>query len=210
MRFRMGADRGLSPVPELAAAERSAASNIIRNCVHSSWEYTDPSAYVDYPAGTDLVRAHELLAAGDVAGAMAIFRRHQKAHAANDWIVAAAVPMLESLGHKAEAEEIFRARIEATEEACRRFPTDPQRHRDLAWFCAIFARDLDKALEHSRRAVELAPNDGQFARYAGRSPLSARQVQGSPRNIPEVLGNQPLGMARGRPAPRSGKIPTRN
>ena len=107
----------------------------------------------------DLVRAHELLVGGALDAAMGIVRRHQKANPANGLLTSIFVAELGRLDHAAEAEEVFRRRFDVLAEACRRSPDDASRHNALAWYCAVWARELDIALKHAQRGLEIAPGD---------------------------------------------------
>src|SRR5262249_44272012 len=68
------------------------------------------------------------------------------------------VPELTRRGHKKEADDLF-ARVSAPHEAaCREYPKSAWQHNNTAWLAVRCRRDLDAALEHARKAVELEPD----------------------------------------------------
>jgi len=69
------------------------------------------------------------------------------------------VTELTKRGHKKEADEVF-ARFSAAHEAiCKEYPKSGWAHNNAAWMSARCKRDLDGALEHARKGVELEPDN---------------------------------------------------
>jgi Flp pilus assembly protein TadD len=56
-----------------------------------------------------------------------------------------------------EADAFYRRMADRLEADCRDFPRGGGYHNDLAWLEANLNRDLDQALAHAQRAVELEP-----------------------------------------------------
>ena len=48
------------------------------------------------------------------------------------------------------------------EKVCKAYPKSAQNHNSLAWLAVCCRRQLDKALEHSKKAVELAPKTAGY------------------------------------------------
>jgi tetratricopeptide (TPR) repeat protein len=67
------------------------------------------------------------------------------------------VPELEKRGRKKEAVALFEQTLKVYEEVCRDYPRAASAHNSYAWVSACCRRNLDKALEHARKAVELNP-----------------------------------------------------
>jgi hypothetical protein len=69
------------------------------------------------------------------------------------------VPELTKRGQKKEADELF-ARIYAIHDAlCKEYPKSGWCHNNTAWLAVRCRRDLDAALEHARKGVELEPDN---------------------------------------------------
>jgi hypothetical protein len=69
------------------------------------------------------------------------------------------VPQMEKLGHKKEAAELYDKVRSVTEAACKDYPRFALAHNSAAWLSACCRRDLDAALEHAVKAVELDPDN---------------------------------------------------
>jgi tetratricopeptide (TPR) repeat protein len=65
---------------------------------------------------------------------------------------------MERAGEKERAQKLFDEVYARCEQVCRDFPNCADGHNQLAWLAARCRRNLDAALEHSRKAVELAPS----------------------------------------------------
>lgn len=65
------------------------------------------------------------------------------------------VPGLEKLGHKKEADQLFERVAAFRDKLCTDYPRSSLDHNDLAWLLARCRRQLDKALAHAQKAVEL-------------------------------------------------------
>lgn len=123
--------------------------------------FIEPASYVNMPAQIHRLRAAALLAAGKIDEAIR--------HAELGLTVApgyvdlpiALVPELERRGHKKEAADLFNRCYGAYEKVCRDYPRYAQGHNSMAWLSVCCGRNLDTALKHAEKAVELAPT------YAG-------------------------------------------
>ncbi len=65
----------------------------------------------------------------------------------------------EQAGHKAEADSLFTPAATAYTSLCEEFPQSGSAHNQLAWVEARCHRNLDDALKHGLRAVELDPKN---------------------------------------------------
>jgi hypothetical protein len=72
------------------------------------------------------------------------------------------VPDLEQAGQQTAADELFEDCFKFVSNVCKQFPDSPLHHNNLAWLCARCDRQLDTALVHVRRALELAPQTPSY------------------------------------------------
>jgi tetratricopeptide (TPR) repeat protein len=114
-------------------------------------------SYLFLPNTTRRTHARALLAAGDLAGA----KREMDACAElmSDEITTAIelIPDLEKHGYKQDADALFARALARQQALCERFPDSANHHNQLAWLAAECKRELDTALTHAKRAVELDP-----------------------------------------------------
>ena len=66
---------------------------------------------------------------------------------------------LDKLGKKDEADDTYRRHAAPYKALCDAHPASGQAHNQLAWAAAKCRRELDEALKHARRAVELEPDN---------------------------------------------------
>ncbi len=117
--------------------------------------------------------------------------------------------------------------LERHEALCRDFPRDATFHNDLAWLAANLDRDLDKALAHAQRRLNLSPRHqaywtpwpkSSFAVEARtkptRSPSCTSPARnwgraGRPRRRP-FISDRPTRCGRTIPAHNPSRCPTRN
>jgi tetratricopeptide (TPR) repeat protein len=120
--------------------------------------FRNPTAHVGVPAMVHRLRAQGLLAEGKVAEALAEARLAQAALPASIEVAVRLVPELDKRGRKKEAAAVFAQALAVQEKLARDYPRYARAHNSAAWLSACCRRNLDKALAHARKAVELAPD----------------------------------------------------
>ncbi|HEY7423723.1 MAG TPA: hypothetical protein VH682_05705 [Gemmataceae bacterium] len=108
------------------------------------------------------LRACRFLAAGKEAEANREIDSALSAWPANINVAVTLVPELERRGHKKEADTLFKRCLEPHEKTCRDYPRCAESHNSAAWLSACCRRNLDKALEHAQKAVELSPHSATY------------------------------------------------
>ena len=109
------------------------------------------------PALIHRSRALGLMRAGEFAGAAREVDLAMLYSPSDADSVIAFVNELDRLGKKAEADDLYRRHSAPYRALCEAHPASAQAHNQLAWAQAKCRRDLDDALGHARRAVELDP-----------------------------------------------------
>jgi tetratricopeptide (TPR) repeat protein len=71
------------------------------------------------------------------------------------------VQAFEKAGHKAEADAIFEPGVSIYRHLCEDFPASGPAHNELAWADGRCRRNLDEALAHAKRSVELDPDNAE-------------------------------------------------
>jgi hypothetical protein len=131
-------------------------------CLHSYTTFVSPDGYVNVPAQIHQLRASELLAAGKIEEALkeaALALDDAPGHVDTP---IALVPHLERLGRKKEAAVLFERCNALYEKVCRDYPRCAWAHNSTAWMSACCRRQLDTALAHAEKAVELAPTHAGY------------------------------------------------
>jgi tetratricopeptide (TPR) repeat protein len=118
---------------------------------------TETRFYFHSPVAAHSARACELLRVGKTAEAIEEVHRAEAVQPANLQIALDCDSDLRKHGAAGEADALYRRMLEQHETLCRDFPHSGTYHNDLAWLAANLDRDLDKALTHAQRAVELEP-----------------------------------------------------
>lgn len=131
-------------------------------CLQANTSFMENASYVNVPAQIHKWRAVGLLAAGRLGEAL-----KQADLALTDApgyvdLAIALVPELERRGHKKEAADLFNRCYGAYEKVCRAYPRYAQGHNSMAWLSVCCRRNLDQALQHAEKAVELAPTSAGY------------------------------------------------
>ena len=119
----------------------------------------DIASYLGIAHLAEKLRARALLAEGKVDEAMAVARGCFEMLPASSNLVIEMTPALEKLGRRREGEELVAKAVALHEKLIADHPRCASHHNSLAWTLARCRRDLNKAIEHARRAAELAPDN---------------------------------------------------
>jgi len=128
-------------------------------CLHAYISFLARPAYIGVPCLIYRQRASGLLAAGKLKEALELVALCQEYQPGNVDVPIHLVPELERLGHKKEAGQLFDGTVALYEELCKDYPKSAWTHNSIAWLSACCRRNLDAALAHAQKAVELAPTN---------------------------------------------------
>jgi tetratricopeptide (TPR) repeat protein len=135
---------------------------VLLGVLESGAAFVENDAYLTVPHAVHLNRARAMVAAG----------RFDEARQETDACLAllpgdtelplALVPELTKRGRKAEADNLYARVVAGHEKVLADYPRCASSHNELAWLAARCRRDLDQALVHARRAVELEPRQAGY------------------------------------------------
>lgn len=131
-------------------------------CLRWNVHFVSNADFVNVPAQVHQLRAQGLLAAGKLNEALKQVELALAASPGNVNLPIALVPELERRGHKKEATDLFNRCYDAYEKVCRDYPRYAWGHNSAAWMSACCRRNLDKALQHAEKAVELEPTNAGY------------------------------------------------
>jgi tetratricopeptide (TPR) repeat protein len=106
--------------------------------------------------------AQEYVQAGRVKECLQEAARAEQAAPGDVDLAITLCPQLERAGEAAEANRLYSRMFERHQKLLLQYPRSAGLHNDLAWLAARSRRNLDEALSHARRAVELAPERPEF------------------------------------------------
>jgi tetratricopeptide (TPR) repeat protein len=131
-------------------------------CLHPSMNFARAPAYVSVPSHIFLTRARGLLAAGKIDEALVETERARAMQPGNVEIAMHLVPELDRLGKKKEADALYKAIRDTYMVVIREYANSAFSRNQVAWLSACCRRDLDEALKHVRRAIELTPDSAAY------------------------------------------------
>lgn len=131
-------------------------------CLHPRINFARAPAYVTVPGHVYVIRARGLLAAGRIDEALMECERARASQPGSIDLAMHAVPELERLGRKKEADEIYRQVRGQHEAVIRDYPGCAWANNQLAWLAGCCRRDLEQGLKHARKAVELSPKTAGY------------------------------------------------
>jgi tetratricopeptide (TPR) repeat protein len=145
-----------------AAGAADAYQRMLLRLLRTNTGFAETEAYVAVPQRIHAARAQGLLAAGKAAEAV---KEADAALALRPFapeVAIALVPELQKRGHKKEAEAVFGRVWSAYEGLLKDYPNSAWAHNALAWLAARCRRNLDAALRHSQKAVQLEPDNAAY------------------------------------------------
>ncbi|HKI33457.1 MAG TPA: hypothetical protein VKA46_16500 [Gemmataceae bacterium] len=131
-------------------------------CLDTRIRFQAAGAYVAVPEAVHRHRARGLIAAGRLDEARKEMALCEAALPDDVELPCLAVPALEKLGRKKEADEVFGRSLALHEKLCRDYPKSAREHNSLAWLSACCRRELDRGLQHAEKAVALAPGSAGY------------------------------------------------
>jgi tetratricopeptide (TPR) repeat protein len=127
-------------------------------CFNPNTEFIEQQAYLGVPHYIHRLRARDLAAAGKLDEARKEITFCQAILPGNVDLPIQLVPELEKGGLKKDADDVFNRALAVNQKVCTDFPRSAWAHNNVAWLSAGCRRNLDDALEHARKAVELSPD----------------------------------------------------
>ncbi|HEX4793277.1 MAG TPA: hypothetical protein VH370_05775 [Humisphaera sp.] len=140
-----------------ATAERALLQEMIVHLGSGTIRMREQAGYPMLSYHLHTAQAREALAAGDEAAMLVQMQRCRDLAPDEISLAVDLIPDLDKRGRRAEAEELFKSTFAIQRQMCERYPDSPLHHNQLAWLGAECNRELDLALEHAKRAVELEP-----------------------------------------------------
>jgi tetratricopeptide (TPR) repeat protein len=124
--------------------------------------FVDAKAYLTVPELARTYKARALFAAGKVDEALAEARAGLAVLPGNIELVLGFVPDLDRAGKKKEADEIYGKVKAAYQSALQDHGSSGDLRNSIAWTMVNCNRDLDDALTHAKKAVEVAPKTAGY------------------------------------------------
>jgi tetratricopeptide (TPR) repeat protein len=130
--------------------------------LQTSVSFVETPAYVGVPAHVHRHRARGQVALGKFDEALKEVQAAEAVQPGNIQLVIDVVPELEKAGRKKEAADLYGRVLALWEKVIADYPKSASSRNTLAWMAVCCRRDLDKALEHATKAVELAPDSAAY------------------------------------------------
>ena len=124
--------------------------------------YVEGTAYLNVPVLLRSLTARQLLAEGKVAEAMDAARAALAIMPSHSDVVLAMVPELDKLKKTKEAEELFQLFWKPFSKISTDNPESGWSRYNAAWIAAGCNRELEKAFEYAKKAVETEPTNRNF------------------------------------------------
>jgi hypothetical protein len=131
----------------------------LTNFLNGTYSFRFEPYYLHLPEMVRRAHARALIAGGDWAGAQRDIKVSMEMLPIDGGIAIDLVPDLDKLGKRAEANALFDRVIAIKHAVCERYPDSAWHHNECAWIAAKCDRELDKALMHGKRSVELDPTN---------------------------------------------------
>jgi len=127
-------------------------------CLFGQVDFVQPTAYLGVPAFIHRLRAQAATAADKFDVAQKEVALALAALPGDTITPIELIPAWDKAGRKKEAQELFDRCIAVQEKLCKDYPNCAWAHNSVGWVSACCRRNLDSALEHAQKAVELAPD----------------------------------------------------
>ncbi len=121
--------------------------------------FVEPTANLSMPALLLRTRALARIKAGDASGGAALAEAGLAISPGDTDALIDVVAALDAAGDRARADALYAKTTAHYRALCAKHPASGSLHNQLAWAAAKCGRDLDDALTHGARAVELEPDD---------------------------------------------------
>ncbi len=131
-------------------------------CLRTGASFVEPTAYLLVPESVRVYRAQGYLAKGEIDKAEQQAIANLEVMPGNVDIAIKLVPELEKLGRKKEADAIYAKVRDPWEKLCKDYPNSAFAHNSAAWIMANCRRELDGALKHAEKAVEVEPKNAGY------------------------------------------------
>jgi hypothetical protein len=142
-------------------AARGYTQSMLR-CLTRYTNFVQMGGYIGVPAMIHRLRAEARLAAGDMEAARQEIALARTLLPGNVDLAIDLLPQLEKRGQSKDAEQLFRETLAVYEKICKDYPKCAWTHNSAAWLSACCRRNLDGALAHAKRALELAPETPSY------------------------------------------------
>jgi predicted Zn-dependent protease len=143
------------------AAARGYEQSMLR-CLTKYTNFVAMAGYVGVPAMIHRVRAEARLAAGETDAARKEITLARTLLPGNIDLAIRLLPPLEKRGQAKDADQLFRETLAVYDKLCKEYPKCAWAHNSAAWLSACCRRNLDGALAHATRAVELTPDTPSY------------------------------------------------
>ncbi len=124
--------------------------------------YVGISGYLLGTSSLHVYRAHTLLEKKKAAAALDEARKAFSITAADIDGLVTLFDKFEDLGHKKQANALFKMQYDHWKDALATYPDSPLLHNNLAWLCAISNRKLDEAMTLSKRSLDLSDGNQNY------------------------------------------------
>lgn len=136
--------------------------HLLVNLTATNASLNQDAGYVTLPHSIHQAKAKGAVFAGDKAAWQRELAACRQLLPNDSGVVEELFPLLERAGWKEEFDALYREHRTKLEALTKQYPQSARFANSLAWTCAIARRDLDEALAHAKRALELAPETAGY------------------------------------------------